>query len=190
VCEREPGSKQLSLPPVLEHLARNPPRVRRASASSPPPPTIHFAFFVRSLARTTRSRYRPTMRRSSCGTAFIVLLGLSLLLSTSNAIPVGFTTFFSSATCPNGWYQLGTASGRLIVSVANSTVAGITVNTPLSDQEDRVHLHAYTTSVTLNSKNIAADDCCNGLGACSGTYVLNAATLSAPSGTTLTHSLS
>jgi len=55
-----------------------------------------------------------------------------------------------------------------LLSVSNPQQAGITVGTPLTDMEDRGHLHTYNTTLTLNEKDIAADSCCNKAAACNG----------------------
>jgi hypothetical protein len=47
--------------------------------------------------------------------------------------------------------------GRLIVSVNNPAIAGLTLYEALADREDRSHSHNYTGSVSIPSKNIAAD---------------------------------
>jgi len=88
-------------------------------------------------------------------------------------IPEGFITFFDSDECPEGWFELDTAQGRLIVSVSDAEQAGVTVNSPLSDQEDRVHTHTYETEVTLDEKQIAAIGCCNNQGAGHGSYPIS-----------------
>jgi hypothetical protein len=59
---------------------------------------------------------------------------------------------------------LVTAQGRLIVSVADPSQSGITVGKPLSDQEDRVHSHGYSSSLNLPQKDVAAIGCCNNQG--------------------------
>jgi len=106
------------------------------------------------------------------------LLALLLLLLTASSLatPAGFSTFFFSQHCPDGWYPLVTAQGRLIVSVADASHAGITVNFPLNDQEDRIHRHSYSTSLNLRSKSVAAINCCNNQGACNGDYHIDSTT--------------
>jgi len=61
-------------------------------------------------------------------------------------------------------------AGRLIVTVTDPSEAGLQVGQPLADQEDRVHLHSYSTKVTIPDKQIAAIGCCNDQGACHGDY--------------------
>jgi len=97
---------------------------------------------------------------------------LSLVVGLAFGIPAGFTTFFDAKSCPPGWSELSSAKGRLLVSVTDSTQAGITVNPPLVDQEDRKHTHKYLTSVQVPSKAVAAIDCCNNQAACNGIYGL------------------
>jgi len=98
---------------------------------------------------------------------------LSILLPLILAIPTGFITFFQGDECPDGWFELDTAQGRLIISVSDPEQAGITVNSPLADQEDRIHTHTYETQFTLNEKQIAAIGCCNDQGAAHGSYPIS-----------------
>jgi len=98
------------------------------------------------------------------------VIAVILCLTCAAAIPAGFTTFFFSQSCPSGWYPLVTAEGRLIVSVSSAGNAGVTVNQPLQDQEDRVHSHTFETYLDLPSKSVAAIDCCNNQGACNDQY--------------------
>jgi len=95
---------------------------------------------------------------------------LATYLVVCSAIPAGFTTYFDDEGCPDGWYELGTAEGRLIVSTDNGVDSGITVNKPLSDAEDRTHTHDYSTTVNFPSHAVAAIDCCNNQGAANKAY--------------------
>jgi len=102
------------------------------------------------------------------------LVVLVILLSTMvEAVPTGFTTFFSGPSCPKGWSELEIARGRLVLSVADGSEAGVTVNQPLGPQEDRVHEHVYSTSIDIPSKSVAAIDCCNDQGAGNGNFPIN-----------------
>eukprot|EP01094_Clydonella_sp_ATCC50884_P016831 TRINITY_DN2838_c0_g1_i2.p2 TRINITY_DN2838_c0_g1~~TRINITY_DN2838_c0_g1_i2.p2 ORF type:complete len:264 (-),score=63.52 TRINITY_DN2838_c0_g1_i2:748-1539(-) len=116
--------------------------------------------------------------------ALLPLLALVALLRLPSvaAQPDGFTTFFNKGSCPDGWSELGTTRGRLLVSVSQAGQGGVTVNTPMKDREDRTHAHSYTAPLELPQKNIAADDCCNGQGACSGPYTLQNDTLPGTTG--------
>eukprot|EP00007_Cunea_sp_BSH-02190019_P006446 CAMPEP_0174238548 /NCGR_PEP_ID=MMETSP0417-20130205/11647_1 /TAXON_ID=242541 /ORGANISM="Mayorella sp, Strain BSH-02190019" /LENGTH=380 /DNA_ID=CAMNT_0015317393 /DNA_START=81 /DNA_END=1219 /DNA_ORIENTATION=- len=104
----------------------------------------------------------------------LLLLLLTALLTrdTSAVLPPGFSTFFASARCPDGWFDEPSSAGRLIVSVADGAESGVTVNRPLKDQEDREHQHPYSLSLNLPVKHIAAIDCCDSHGACAGSYPL------------------
>jgi hypothetical protein len=62
-------------------------------------------------------------------------------------------------------------AGRLVVSVSDASVNGLTLHDALSDREDRIHFHNFTVFVDIPSKDIAADDCCNTDGAQNGQYV-------------------
>ena len=86
------------------------------------------------------------------------------------ALPQGYTTFFNGQTCPgrlvdtavmlvslllffggyripnifccaDGWDEIPDAKGRLVVAVTDSELAGLTLNDPLKNQEDRTHTH-------------------------------------------------
>jgi hypothetical protein len=65
----------------------------------------------------------------------------------AGAIPAGAVMFFDLATCPDGWAELATAQGRVLVGRTPTGLLGGTVGTPLSDQAerriDRVPAHAH-----------------------------------------------
>jgi hypothetical protein len=103
------------------------------------------------------------------------------LLARAAALPYGFGTFFLNG-CPEGWVEIPEAQGRLVVSVVDPTVAGLTVNDPLGDQENREHQHPYSGNFTLPSKNIAALDCCDTDGANNGDFPFSGTTNAAASG--------
>lgn len=111
-----------------------------------------------------------------------LLIGCALVAFAVAQIPDGFSTFFQSATCPDGWEEAVDCKGRLLVSVTNPTDGGITVGDALADQEDRLHSHAYSATLDLPYKEISADDCCNSQGACAGTYTPAGNSSLAPSG--------
>ncbi len=50
----------------------------------------------------------------------------------------------------NRWHTVPSAMGRLIVSVTDPSIAGLTLHDALNDREDRSHVHNYTAVVTLN----------------------------------------
>jgi len=62
------------------------------------------------------------------------------------------------------------AQGRLVVSVVDSSKAGVIVGTPLKNEEDRVHSHTYQTNINIPSLAVAAIDCCNDQGGGAGSY--------------------
>eukprot|EP00300_Choanocystis_sp_HF-7_P039863 c6210_g1_i1.p1 GENE.c6210_g1_i1~~c6210_g1_i1.p1 ORF type:complete len:389 (-),score=55.81 c6210_g1_i1:31-1197(-) len=97
-------------------------------------------------------------------------------------LPLGFSTFFEGTQCPPGWKALPVARGRLIVSVTDSSIAGVTVNPPLGDREDRTHSHPFTTSIHIPEKDVAAIDCCNNDGGHQGDYPVVNQTLASHSG--------
>ena len=67
----------------------------------------------------------------------------------------GFSTFFSTP-CPAGWAEIPAARGRLIVSVTDASLAGLTVGAALGAEEDRTHTHNFSGTFTLPSKHLAA----------------------------------
>lgn len=74
------------------------------------------------------------------------------------------------------------ARGRLIVSVTDGGVGGLTVGTALGDAEDRVHTHTYAGNLSLPSKNLAADPCCDEQGAAAGNDAYSGETADGTSG--------
>jgi hypothetical protein len=84
----------------------------------------------------------------------------------------GTIAFFSGGACPAGWTPATTVQGRLVVGVADGSRGGVMVGTPLGDQEDRQHQHAYTGSVQIASQNIAGADGSNDNGAAAQTYTV------------------
>jgi hypothetical protein len=105
------------------------------------------------------------------------------------AIPHGFSAFFDADACPSGWGQLNVVTGRLVVSTASQDNVGITVNTPLADQEDRTHTHSFSTSIHVPHRDVAAIGCCNNQGAAHGQYPVNNNTLVSASGYPFTQML-
>ena len=80
----------------------------------------------------------------------------ALFLTPASAfLAQGFSTFFS-VPCPTGWAEIPSARGRVIVSVADASTAGLTVGVPLAPEEDRQHNHSFSGTLTLPSKHIAA----------------------------------
>ena len=90
--------------------------------------------------------------------------------------PVGAVAFVSGGACPAGWATATGVQGRLVVAVADGTKGGVQVGTPLGDQEDRQHQHAYTGSVQLEPKSISGADGPNDQGAAAETYAVTGET--------------
>jgi hypothetical protein len=134
--------------------------------------------------RSQRAASRPLL---------IVTIGLSAALLSGYAagedpagdgVLPGTVAFFGSETdaCPEGWLPAEYAMGRLVVSVVDEPAVGKTVGTPLKNQEDRGHSHAYSTSVDLPYKAVAAADGSNNQGAKAQMYEVAGSTDPAPTG--------
>ena len=89
-----------------------------------------------------------------------------------DGVPSGTIAFFAGGACPAGWTTAAAVQGRLVVGVADGSKGGVTVGTPLGDQEDRQHQHAYTGTVQISSQNIAAADGSNNQGAAAQAYTV------------------
>ena len=64
--------------------------------------------------------------------------------------PRGMVAFFSAGTgCPDGWQAATIAAGRMLVAVQDVNNLGSRVGTPLGDQEDRGHTHAFQATATI-----------------------------------------
>lgn len=74
-----------------------------------------------------------------------------------DGIPSGTVAFFAGTNCPTGWTRPDYAKGRMVVAVVDGGNVGVTVGTPLGDQEDRKHQHGHSGSVQLLKKGIAAN---------------------------------
>jgi hypothetical protein len=102
----------------------------------------------------------------------------------SDGAPAGLVAFVSGSTCPPGWAPDVEAQGRLIVGAHPDEAAsavGSTVGSALADQENRVHAHAASASVTLSSKSISGANGSNDDGAQSKSYVFAADVKAGPS---------
>lgn len=98
------------------------------------------------------------------------LLSVCMLASSAWALPRGFTTFFNLESCPPGFHEIPESKGRVIVSVDDAKIAGLTVGEPLKDGEDPTHTHSTVGTYSVDSQHVAADGCCNTEGAHSGSY--------------------
>lgn len=127
------------------------------------------------------------------GAAALGLLALGLAVRPQPAtagdadtadVPPGIVAFFGQADsrCPAGFRVPQEASGRLLVGVTAADAVGKSVGKPLADQEDRTHVHAFTTRAELPYKSISAADGPNSQGAAAKTYSDSSATAPAPSG--------
>lgn len=113
----------------------------------------------------------------------------SVTVVLAGSIPVGFSTFFNTATCPDGWRQLGDTQGRLIVSTATASQSGITVNQPLANLQDVTHQHDYSAVVSVPHQGIGAVSCCDHQGAQHGNYPVVGTSQAATSGYPFTQML-
>ena len=67
--------------------------------------------------------------------------------------------FFDAASgCPDGWMAATEASGRFLVATNDTNAIGQRVGTPLGDQEDRTHVHSFSATAMLDTRNLAAAD--------------------------------
>jgi hypothetical protein len=99
----------------------------------------------------------------------------------SDTTPPGMVAFFMTQTCPTGWAVPASVQGRLIVGVNDASNVGLTVGTAMASQTAPAHQHAYSTTVTLNSKNIALANGDNEQGAKKGDYKVGGTTESSTS---------
>jgi hypothetical protein len=103
-----------------------------------------------------------------------------------DGVPSGTVAFFSfegtGGNCPAGWAAATSVQGRLVVGVTEPDQVGLLVGTPLTDQEDRTHIHPYEATVHLPSKNIAGADGGNHNGAQSGDHAVAGSSENASSG--------
>jgi hypothetical protein len=138
------------------------------------------------VLRSQRAALRPLL-------IGVVVVGLSLAwLRGSSAesqpwedgVAPGSVAFFGSETaaCPEGWIEADYAMGRLAVGVIDEAAVGKVVGKPLGNQEDRTHAHAFTASVDLSYKAVAAADGANNEGAKAQAYEVMGTTDPAPTG--------
>lgn len=99
-----------------------------------------------------------------------------------DAAPDGMVVWATGASCPSGWAPHAASRGRLIVGAALGGDVGLTVNPPLTDREDRTHVHLVGLSAVLSRRNVAAADGPNGNGAAFGTVTATLASQPATSG--------
>jgi hypothetical protein len=116
-------------------------------------------------------------RKERCSmTPRIAALLLAVLASGPAAladsdVPTGTVAFFNLAACPAGWTPAAYATGRLVLATVDPGRVGVQTGTPLTNAEDRTHLHTYVGSVKVGDKEIAgSDSCCNDSAAEAKTY--------------------
>jgi hypothetical protein len=75
------------------------------------------------------------------------------VMTSQDALPSGAVGFVRGAYCPDGWELHHAARGRFLVPRGGGFDAGAVTatGTPLTASEDRVHDHALSASVTLDS---------------------------------------
>lgn len=99
-------------------------------------------------------------------------------------VPPGAVAFFArqEGSCPAGFRPAQETSGRLIVGVAGGDAVGKLVGTPLENQEDRTHVHAFSTTIELPYKSISAANGGNDQGAAAKKYMDSGSSEPSPSG--------
>jgi hypothetical protein len=99
-------------------------------------------------------------------------------------VPSGAVTFFTrqDGRCPAGYRPAQEASGRLVVGVLGGDAVGKLVGTPLQNQEDRTHVHSFSTVIDLQYKSISAANGGNNQGAAAKKYSDSGVSEPAPSG--------
>jgi hypothetical protein len=128
---------------------------------------------------------------SSTGKWVLLFAGLAVgVIGTRNAagdatddgVPSGMVAYVSGSVCPTGWIPASNIEGRIVIAVSDGKNVGVQVGTPLGDQEDRQHAHAYKGDLVLLSKSIAATDGANLEGAQAQSYSIAGTTNAGPSG--------
>ena len=112
----------------------------------------------------------------------LIFIFILFLIHVCFGFPQGFTTFFLGDACPPNWVLLNETQGRLILSTDDGSNAGISLNPPLADQEDRQHAHGWSSLIDLPSKSVSAIGCCDDESCQSGTYPVSGDTTSSTSG--------
>jgi hypothetical protein len=103
-----------------------------------------------------------------------------------DGVPSGTVAFFSfddtGGNCPAGWAPATQVQGRMIVGVNEPDQVGTLVGTPLTDQEDRTHIHAYASVLQLPNRQVPAGTGGSGPGARNGDHPFSGETENASSG--------
>jgi hypothetical protein len=121
-------------------------------------------------------------RRCIAPLSAALVLAVLMLGAPVSALPAGAITYFNASVCPKGWTRVVYAEGRGVVSITRQSEAGITVNKPLTDREDRHHTHSVDISVVMPTKDIAAAEFGNHDSAKKGTYSVPTTSAASASG--------
>jgi hypothetical protein len=102
-------------------------------------------------------------------------------------VPSGTVAFFAgqdaqNGRCPAGFRPAIETSGRLVVGVLGGDAVGKFVGPPLENQEDRTHVHAFSTTIELPYKSISAANGGNDQGAAAKKYSDSGVSEPSPSG--------
>jgi hypothetical protein len=99
-------------------------------------------------------------------------------------VPSGAVAFFArqDGSCPVGFRPAQETAGRLVVGVSGGDAVGKLVGTPLTNQEDRTHVHGFSAAIELPYKSISAANGGNDQGAAAKKYMDSGTSEPAPSG--------
>lgn len=97
-------------------------------------------------------------------------------------VPSGTVAFFEKESCPSGWRAATEAAGRLIIGVTFGDTVGKFIGLPLSNEENRTHVHTFGAEVELSYKSISALDGGNNQGAAAKKYTSSGTSQPASSG--------
>lgn len=135
-------------------------------------------------------KVRLPLRRG--GSLAVLCIGAALAFSgraagdavTDDGVPPQLVSFFlnGAAACPPGWDTAAEVSGRMVVAVEQAEEIGVQVGTPLADQEDRKHQHAFAAATDLPYKSVSAANGGNQEGARAGEQRWTGQTAAATSG--------
>ncbi len=101
-----------------------------------------------------------------------------------DGVPRGAVAYFATGmACPAGWAPAANVQGRFVVGVTSPTAVSRAIGTPLTDREQRTHTHAFSATVTLAPRSIAAANGSNNQGARAGDYMIAGTT--APAATNM-----
>ena len=72
----------------------------------------------------------------------------------TDPFPADTVMFFARESCPLGWMPFEEGAGRLVAAVPDAGEVGTMVGTPLTDSEDRTHVHDFNAQITLPERNL------------------------------------